>query len=200
MLFRCDDGEWCCSSGSNSTSCCNDPDVNTFQLRVAGLISGGHGFAPGLRLTNDSNSSDATKPDSCVNGTQNNSNTTENVFRANGTQNAMGLGATACNSCSAAKKSIGLSAGLGTGLPLLSALAAVAVLYWRQRRTLAKLGAQQVSMTNGHAAALGPTSPMSIVPVRTVPQRSETERSKPWVMLSRSELAHDDSAELSAIG
>ena len=165
-------------------------------MRVWGLISGGQGLVRGLRLANMSDvdaSGTVTTSASAASSTVNPGEEIQKGWRA-------------LKACEDGKKRIGLGAGLGAGLPLLAALGAVMVMWWRQRKVVRRLEEERVKAGVKEVlerGADGDGSPRSVevLPAqRAGPQRSETQRSKPWVMLTRSELAHDDSNELSAIG
>ena len=169
-----------------------------FPMRVWGLISGGQGLVRGLRIANVSDvdaatgtvtTSAAAKPESTMSGG-------EEVQKA----------WKVTDKCEDGKKRIGLGVGVGAGVPLLAALGAVVVLWWRQRRVVRRLEEERVKVgvkdvLERSAEGNGSPPSVDVLPAqRAGPQRTETQRSKPWVLLSRSELAHDDSNELSAIG
>ena len=137
-LYRCNNDYWCCSTGGNATSCCNDEDVNLFRLKNSDSIMGGSGVLPGLTIApvESTQTSTYTAPSS-----------------ASAISNAIDTGPTKSPSSAAVSNPTdtqtpypkynnsvsvvtrtGLGAGLGVGLPFLAGLTA-ALLYLRRLRS-----------------------------------------------------------------
>ena len=137
-LYRCNDNQWCCSTGGNSTSCCNDRGVDLFPMKDDGGVMGGTGFLSGFTIAPVEllQTSMSTAP-----------------FSALATPNATDAGPTKPQSSTAASTTTdketphpesttrannatrtGLGAGLGVGLPLLAGLT-VALLFVRRLRS-----------------------------------------------------------------
>ena len=141
-LYRCNGNNWCCSAGGNITSCCNDPDIDLFNVGQAEIFNGS-AWAPGFTLvpveavqTRTSTSSGSVK--SCPTAT---------VFTK--------INATAASASDQVDgnhddddhqdtKKVGLAVGFGIGLPLLVALSSVIFLLWREKRSHQALR-QQIS-------------------------------------------------------
>ena len=117
-LYRCGDGNWCCSNEGNVTSCCQD-GAEPFKILGRALVGNGTAFIAGYELV-------AIDDGLSNNDTQNNSN---------GTGAAQPSGSTcASSSDSPNTMAVGLGAGLGVGVPLLLAVAALAYLLQKERR------------------------------------------------------------------
>ncbi|KAL8670716.1 MAG: hypothetical protein Q9168_004765 [Polycauliona sp. 1 TL-2023] len=126
-LYRCDDNQWCCSLGGNTPSCCQDPDVELFELNGVNnpsRVMGGSAFVPGYTIAPIA-ALETTKPGIS-------SSSTSNPSKA--------CSASASNQSEACPASgddvtkVGLGAGLGIGLPLTSALATLLFFLLREKR------------------------------------------------------------------
>ena len=124
-LYRCDDNEWCCSSGGNTTSCCQDPNVYLFKLNGQNnpsRVMGGSAFVPGYTIA----------PIAALEAAEIRSNLSCPSNEADG-QSASPSPAT----CPASGNNVmetGLRAGLGIGPPLISALATLLFFLIREKR------------------------------------------------------------------
>ena len=137
-LYRCNDNQWCCSTGGNTTSCCNDGGVDLFTLKNVSAVMGGTGFLAGFTIApvGDLQTSIGTGPSSTL-----------------ATSNAIDAGPTKSQSSAAASNTTdtetpdpksptsasdvtktGLGAGLGVGIPLAAGLT-VALLFLRRLRS-----------------------------------------------------------------
>ena len=136
-LYRCNDNQWCCSTGGNITSCCNDLGVNLFVMKDPDAVMGGSGFLAGLSIAPvETQTSTSTAPSS-----------------SSATSNAIDTGPTRSYSSDAGSKTTatqtpypehnpsvsdatktGLGAGFGVGLPLLAGLTLALVFLRRLRR------------------------------------------------------------------
>lgn len=137
-LYRCNDNQWCCSTGGNSTSCCNDAGVELFHLKDDGAVMGGTGFLAGFTIApvQSLQTSMATAPSSAL--------ATPNTTDAGPTKPQSSAAASITTgtetpytkstiSASDATKT-GLGAGLGVGLPLLGGLT-IALFFLRRVRS-----------------------------------------------------------------
>ncbi|KAM0800261.1 hypothetical protein BDR22DRAFT_908739 [Usnea florida] len=136
-LYRCNNDQWCCFTGGNTTSCCNDEGVNWFTMKDPAFIMGGNGVLPGLTIVpvESTQTSTYTAPSS-----------------ASAISSAIDTGPTESPSSAAASNTThtetpypkdntifglatktGLGAGLGVGLPILAGLT-VALLSLRRLR------------------------------------------------------------------
>ena len=122
-LFRCSNNEWCCSAGGNygnTTSCCDTAELifTAAEMGTPSQIYNGSAWAPGFTLapvsalSNESNSSNDTFPsatDTCTTNPPPQSSSTN-------------------------KTKLGVSVGLGTGIPLVAALGCLLFLLAREKR------------------------------------------------------------------
>lgn len=136
-LYRCDDNQWCCSEGGNTTSCCNDPHVNLFSPipdNSVAAIYNGSGIAAGYVLTSTTSStSSGTASPTNPNGGK--ATATKEVCPTAGSARD----STACPSPNASSSSsdtakVGVGVGVRVGVPLLAALAAVLFLWSREKK------------------------------------------------------------------
>ncbi|KAL8926509.1 MAG: hypothetical protein Q9172_001761 [Xanthocarpia lactea] len=131
-LFRCNDNQWCCSRGGNETSCCNDPDVISFdvpQVERAARIFNGSAFAPGyalVRTDGSTASGAATEPTSTV------------TINGDTCPTVDGSGVTcpapSTNDDGDATMRVGVGVGVGIGVPLLFALATTFYALFREKQ------------------------------------------------------------------
>lgn len=131
-LFRCDQNQWCCSSGGNTTSCCNDPGVELFNpngVHDASLVMGGQAWAEGYKLVPVTAPAAVKAVESTGNSTNSSAPAETTAADVCPTSNS-----TVCPTSNRAVAKAGLGAGLGTGLPLIAALAAMAFFLYRERR------------------------------------------------------------------
>ena len=49
-LYRCNNDYWCCSTGGNTTSCCDDGNIDFITLKNIGQVMGGTGFVAGFTI------------------------------------------------------------------------------------------------------------------------------------------------------
>lgn len=54
-VYRCSGGTFCCSTGMNSTSCCNNRHTKFFNITNSSFITNSTALAPGLAITNTDN-------------------------------------------------------------------------------------------------------------------------------------------------
>lgn len=141
-LYRCNDNNWCCSAGGNTTSCCNDPGIGSVQFNVGHAdITNGSAFAPGLTLVpiaavQTSLPTSSKSAQTCP---------TQTVFKdINGTAKTDGETLVGKDHDNEETKKVGLAVGFGVGAPLLVALSAAIFLLWREKRAH-QLLRQQVS-------------------------------------------------------
>ena len=133
-LYRCDNNQWCCSEGGNTTDCCNDPDVQLFTPTIEGspaAIYNGSGFAAGFALSSSTASTTATATGATTTVTESGTPACPTAGGA--------LDNTTCPSPEASgNKSdttkVGVGVGVGIGVPLLAALAAVLFLWTREKK------------------------------------------------------------------
>ena len=135
-LYRCNDNQWCCSTSGNTTSCCNDYDVNLFLLKEVGAVMGGTGFQTGftiapLELLQTSQSTVATIQSTAA--TSRSAGTSSALFQSQSTASTSKNVDAGQASASDTTKT-GLGAGLGVGLPLLAGLI-VALLFLKRLRS-----------------------------------------------------------------
>ena len=133
-LYRCDDNEWCCSSGGNTTSCCQDPSVYLFELNGQNnpsRVMGGSAFVPGYTIA----------PIAALEAAETRSNLSCPSNESDGpsiSSNASGQSASPspaiCSASSDDMMKTGLGAGLGIGLPLIAALATLLFFLIREKR------------------------------------------------------------------
>ncbi|KAL6721983.1 hypothetical protein ACLMJK_001088 [Lecanora helva] len=162
-LYRCDDNDWCCSDGGNTTSCCNDDGVNLFRLPSQASIYNGTAFASGVTLDAVSSAKSSSPSSSKASPTP--------ASAASTIASAPSAAATTSD-CDAAKRDVGLGAGLGTGLPLLALLAAVTILFFRQKKIIRDLRGMQKPI-NGPTNEAWATMRHNDQKQHTPPPRSE---------------------------
>ncbi len=131
-LHRCNDNQWCCSLGGNVTSCCNDPDVISFdvpQVEGAARIFNGSAFAPGYALIQaegSTASAAATEPTSTVTISGNTCPTVDS--------SGVTCPAPSTNKDGEATIRVGVGVGVGIGVPLLFALATTVFALFREKQ------------------------------------------------------------------
>ena len=138
-LYRCTDNRWCCSSGGNTTSCCNDGDDKQFRLdSTLAYITNGTAFAPNYTIapvsalqTDTSNGRNATlcTTDSSSSPSSAVDNSTLDLCpsrKSDGGDNHKAM-------------EVGLGVGLGIGIPLLAALGGSLFMFSRKARQDAAL-------------------------------------------------------------
>ena len=144
-LYRCTDNNWCCSAGGNTTSCCNDPNVDSVLFNVGHMdITNGSAWAPGLALgpiaaVQTSLPTSSKSAQSCP---------TQTVVRdINSTAQNGGvtLAEKDDDDDDNKTKKVGLAVGFGVGVPLLVALSATIFLLWREKRAHQDLRRQVTS-------------------------------------------------------
>ncbi|KAL8994617.1 MAG: hypothetical protein Q9169_005461 [Polycauliona sp. 2 TL-2023] len=116
-LYRCDDNQWCCSLGGNTTGCCQDPNVETFEVNGNGdpsRVMGGSAFVRGYTIAPIA----ALETGEPKNELSPASNQTGEV----------------CSTSGDDTMKVGLGAGLGIGLPLTAALATLLFFLLREKR------------------------------------------------------------------
>ena len=151
-LYRCDNNQWCCSEGGNTTDCCNDPDVKLMTPTPEGSIAAiynGSGFAAGFSLSSSTSSTTATATGATT-------TVTESGTRACATAGGANDNNTTCPSLAPSSDKndttkVGVGVGVGVGVPLLAALAAVLFLWTREKKRTREYQQQ--------AAAAGPQAP-----------------------------------------
>jgi len=151
-LYRCNNNQWCCSRGGNTTSCCNDPNVASFPQGVNhdARIYNGSAFAAGFALSQTSASTRSSST-SAAKATSANATAT----RASGdacpttsdSRNNITCPNLANNNAQTTKVGVGL--GLGLGVPLLAALAASLFLWSREKKRSRELQ-QQTAVAGEH--------------------------------------------------
>ncbi|KAL8648639.1 MAG: hypothetical protein Q9226_005907 [Calogaya cf. arnoldii] len=125
-LYRCDENQWCCSLGGNTTTCCQDPNVELFKpnsVNDPSRVMGGSAFVPGytiapvaaLKAVESSNGSESASDKSVSD---------ESASQASGECPASGDDA----------MKAGLGAGLGIGMPLIAALGTLLFFLLREKR------------------------------------------------------------------
>lgn len=131
-LYRCNDNNWCCSTGGNATSCCNDPGIENFFFNVGQAdISNGSAWAPGLTLVPIA-AVQTSLPTSSISAQ---SCPTQTVLKeVNGTTGSDGETQGEMD-YSGETQTVGLAVGLGISVPLLIALSAALFLLWREKRS-----------------------------------------------------------------
>lgn len=155
-LYRCNDNNWCCSAGGNTTSCCNDPGVDNVLFNVGQTnIANGSAWAPGLTLVPIS-AVQTSLPTSSQTGLPTSSKSaqscpTQTVVRDinSPAQNGGITLAEKDRDVDDKTKKVGLAVGFGVGVPLLVALATAIFLLWREKRAHQGLR-QQVTSGMGH--------------------------------------------------
>ena len=135
-LYRCNDNRWCCSTSGNTTSCCNDHDVDLFLLEEVGAVMGGTGFQTGFTIAplerlQTSQSTVATGPSTAAKSQSLGSSSALSQTQSTALA-GQNVDAGRANSSNATET--GLGAGLGVGLPLLAGLI-VALLVLRRLRS-----------------------------------------------------------------
>lgn len=172
-LYRCNDNNWCCSASGNTTSCCNDPNVDLFTVGHADIFNGS-AWPAGYILESPSavaaaaassssllsllaqtstlimsasiptNSPTPTAIDKLNSNDNNNNNETKQLV--DGSSGDGNGGET---------RKVGLAMGLGIGIPLLAALLGVTFMLRREKRAHQALR-QQVygGYAHVHAPAL----------------------------------------------
>ena len=135
-LYRCNDNRWCCSTSGNTTSCCNDHDVDLFLLGEVGAVMGGTGFQTGFTIAplerlQTSQSTVATGQSTAAKSQSTGFSST--LSQTQSTELA-GQNVDAGRASSTNTTETGLGAGLGVGLPLLAGLI-VALLFLRRLRS-----------------------------------------------------------------
>lgn len=123
-LYRCDNNDWCCSAGGNTTNCCNDPGVATFALSGLAEIQNGTAFVPGYGLATTSQSASANA------SAMTNSATTSLKSATNSAEPTT----TSLSKAGPCATTVGLGAGLGVGIPLLLAVGALSYFLFREQR------------------------------------------------------------------
>ena len=135
-LYRCNYDFWCCSTGGNTTSCCNDAGVEPFLLKSSDAVMGGSGILAGFTIAPvEIQTSTSTAPSSASAASNADTGPTKSY------SSVAGSNTTATQepypehntSVSDAIKT-GLGAGLGVGLPLLAGLTLALVFLRRLRR------------------------------------------------------------------
>ena len=127
-LYRCDDNRWCCSTGGNFTSCCNDYDVDLFGLKEVGAVMGGTGFQTGFTIA-------PFEPLQTRQSTEVTSDSTVSSNASSESQSTVSAGkdVDAGRGSSSDRTEIGLGVGLGVGLPLLAGFIVILVFIRRLR-------------------------------------------------------------------
>lgn len=116
-MYRCNNDNWCCSDGGNSTSCCHDPHVKLFKIAKDAYVQNGTAFIQGYNIAPDKDITSTTIPSSPSSS-------------SNGSQ---------CTATTPAQSSskvtvAGVGVGLGVGVPLLAAIGVLSFLLLQERR------------------------------------------------------------------
>lgn len=124
-LYRCNNDQWCCSMGGNTTSCCNDGGPQ-FNLSNDGTVMGGTAFVAGFTIAPVEllQTSMSTAPSSTLaTPVAIDVGPTKSQSSAAGS-NTTDTASPDLESTTSARDATktGLGAGLGVGLPLLAAL------------------------------------------------------------------------------
>lgn len=151
-LYRCSNNNWCCSASGNITSCCNDLDIDLFNVGEAEIFNGS-AWAPGFTLvsvealqTRTPTSSGSVK--SCPTATvftKINATVSSDSDKVDGHH----------DDDHQETPKIGLAVGFGIGLPLLVALSSAIFLLWREKRSHQALR-QQIS--SGYPQPVNPNA------------------------------------------
>ncbi|CAL8577314.1 hypothetical protein XPA_003146 [Xanthoria parietina] len=133
-LYRCDENQWCCSLGGNTTTCCQDPNVDFFELNGANnpsRVMGGSAFIPGYTIAPVAalEASETPRNLSCVSTQSEAPSVSSSALDENASPSPE-----VCLASGKDGMKAGLGAGLGIGLPSIAALAALLFFLLRERR------------------------------------------------------------------
>lgn len=140
-VYRCSNNKWCCSGGTNTTSCCQDGGVEKFKITGSALVQNGSAFVDGYsiapigsiltggELSTLTASSTAMQTITC----------TTTISGSPVTLTATAAGNASATPISNSIKSdaalkTGLGAGLGVGIPLLVVIGVLSFLLLREKR------------------------------------------------------------------
>jgi len=136
-LYRCtgnDSGrQWCCSIGANTTSCCDDENVNLFDIGAPQIINGSVTSTTVLTMVLTKTSCPAASASGAASITKDSITTTTATSMSEGS--AAGDGADNMCKNDGDEKTVGLGVGIGMGVPLLAALGAALFFWARERRS-----------------------------------------------------------------
>ena len=136
-LYRCSWNQWCCSTGGNTTSCCNDGGVELFVLKNPDPVMGGNGFVAGFMIAPVETQTSTSTAQSSALATSSAIDTGPTKSYSSAAAGITTVTPTSYpehnTSVSDATKT-GLGAGLGVGLPMLAGLT-LALLFIRRLRS-----------------------------------------------------------------
>ncbi|KAI4253154.1 MAG: hypothetical protein LQ352_003864 [Teloschistes flavicans] len=131
-LFRCNDNQWCCSEGGNTTSCCDDSNVilftNPSDAKLAQIYNGS-AFASGFTLSQISHSTTSAASAATPSATA----TNQVVCPTPDSNHSNDSSTPAAHKVSPVTK-VGVGVGVGVGVPLLAALGATLFLWSREKK------------------------------------------------------------------
>lgn len=176
-LFRCNDNNWCCSQGGNTTSCCSDPNVDTFKLTSWAYIQNGtDSFASGYSIAPlaalASTSSSLSSP-STISAALTSSQTSTATC-------ASGSSTGSTPNCSSSNTAIGVGVGVGVGIPLLALVGLFSLLWFRARKRskpVPRVNEMQ-GVSQGQANMLPPKAPVEVPAYNDNPFRHELPQSQ----------------------
>ncbi|KAL8777602.1 MAG: hypothetical protein Q9213_007788 [Squamulea squamosa] len=154
-LYRCDENLWCCSSGGNITSCCQDPNVELFKpnsVNGPSLVMGGEAWAPEYTIapvaalnavgtSKNPTSGPSQLPSPLPDASSTSNNTAVNPKSSPSEPPSPSPDASSTSNNAAMKA--GLGAGLGAGLSLVTALSIMLFFLRRERHINRKLRQSQ---------------------------------------------------------
>lgn len=127
-VFRCDNDDWCCSDGRNTTSYCNDPQVKLFKIVRNAYVQNRTAFIQGYNIALDEDITGTATPSAPSSTSKCTTTATGQSFD----------GATA----------VWLGVGLGVGIPLLAATGVLSLLLREKKRS------QRISTHGGFANSM----------------------------------------------